>query len=85
MQVSLAVPDEGLRFYHLDASSFVTIKRAFWVFSIMILLLSGVIWLLLLVIPLAALTRQVVWGFWNRGRTSAEGPIQARKEGTSKV
>lgn len=85
MQVLLAVPGEGLHLAHLDTSLLVPMYRAFWMFSIMMLLLSGLIWLLLFAIPFCALARQLVWGFRNREKSNAEGPIQPRKEVISKA
>ncbi|KAF7502207.1 hypothetical protein GJ744_006444 [Endocarpon pusillum] len=67
MQILRSVPHEELGFKHLDASSLVDIRRAFWVFSAMILLLSGLVWVLLFVIPLGGLIWQLAWGFRNRG------------------
>jgi hypothetical protein len=80
MQVLLAVPDENLHLDRLYVSSIVAMERAFWAFSIMILVMSGVIWCLSLVIPLGALIRQIAWGYKNRGKSSVEGPVQSRKE-----
>jgi hypothetical protein len=81
MQVLLTIPDEGLDLKRLTGSSLVAMRRAFWVFSIMILLLSGAVWLLLVVIPTAALARELVWGFMNRER-SDKGPAQSKKKET---
>lgn len=72
MQVLLSVPGEELGFRRLDASSFVNIRRASWVFSIMMLLLSGLVWVLLFVIPLSVLIWQLAWGFRNRGKADAK-------------
>jgi hypothetical protein len=85
MQVLLAVPDENLHLDRLNVSSIVAMERAFWAFSIMMLVLSGVVWCLLFVIPLGALIRQIAWGYKNRGKSSVEGPVQSRKEVTSTV
>jgi hypothetical protein len=68
MQVLLAVPDEGLQLHGLNPSSLISMRRTFWIFSIIILLFSGLIWLLLFAIPLTALAWQLVWGFKNRGK-----------------
>ena len=67
MQVVLSIPSEGL---WLDGPGTVRIqamRQAFWVFSIMVLLLSGVVWTLMLVIPASVLGWQLQWGFRNRG------------------
>ena len=78
MQVVLSVPVDGLWFQHPRASGVQHMNRAFWVFSIAILLLSGIVWVLLFGIPLIALTWQLSWGFQQRRREA-----QARK--SSKV
>jgi hypothetical protein len=41
-------------------------RRAFWIFSIGLIISSGVIWVLLAVIPLNVLVWQLVWGFNHR-------------------
>ncbi|KAF1835031.1 hypothetical protein BDW02DRAFT_638908 [Decorospora gaudefroyi] len=68
MQVLLAVPDDGLGWSRVDTSSLLAMKRAFWVFSMMVLLLSGLIWALLFTVPACALIWQMRWGFQNRGK-----------------
>ncbi|KAF2786053.1 hypothetical protein K505DRAFT_380511 [Melanomma pulvis-pyrius CBS 109.77] len=85
MQVLLAVPDEGLGLHRVHVSSLVAMRQAFWIFSIIILLVSGVIWALLFVIPSVAIIWQLIWGFKNRADSSAEGSIQLKKEGSSNV
>ncbi|RDW56495.1 hypothetical protein BP5796_13136 [Coleophoma crateriformis] len=68
MQVILSVPADGLGFGQLDDGfSLQAIRRAFWVFSVIVLLLSGAIWTLMLVIPLGVLVWQLLWGFRHRG------------------
>ena len=73
MQILRAVPHKELGFKHLDASSLVDMRRAFWVFSAMILLFSGLVWGLLFVIPFSGLIWQLAWGFRNRGIPKALG------------
>lgn len=68
MQVVNAVPPDGLGFSILDGSGLQAIRRACWVFSIIILLFSGMIWMLLLAIPFSVLIWQVSWGFKHRGK-----------------
>jgi hypothetical protein len=63
MQVVLAVPADGLGIERLDSSGLGAMRRAFWVFSITILLLSSVLWFLLLVIPFSVIGWQLSWGF----------------------
>ncbi|OJJ84729.1 uncharacterized protein ASPGLDRAFT_66249 [Aspergillus glaucus CBS 516.65] len=43
-------------------------SQIFWVFSIAILFLSALVWILLFVIPTAVLIWQISWGFKNRGK-----------------
>ncbi|CAI6226694.1 unnamed protein product [Periconia digitata] len=71
MQVLLAVPDEGLKLHGVGDLSLVYMRRAFWVFSIIVLLLSGVAWILLCVIPFTGFMWQILWGFRNRDKPSA--------------
>ena len=66
MQVVLSVPSEGLWSDGYDTASIRAMRRAFWVFSIIMLLLSGVVWTLILVIPVSVLVWQLQWGFRNR-------------------
>jgi hypothetical protein len=77
MQVVLAVPADGLGTGQLDSSGLDTMRRAFWVFSISVLLLSSVLWFLLLLIPLSVIGWQLSWGFKNRGRSDARGVAPA--------
>ena len=72
MQILRSVPHEELGFKHLDASSLVDMRRGFWVFSAIILLLSGLVWALLFVIPFSVLIWQLAWGFRNRGWSKAK-------------
>jgi hypothetical protein len=51
MQVLLSVPKEGLGLNHVNASSLAVMRGAFWVFSVMILMLLGAVWILLFIIP----------------------------------
>jgi hypothetical protein len=73
MQVVLAVPADGLGIERLDSSGLGAMRRAFWVFSITVLLLSGLLWFLLLVIPFSMIGWQLSWGFRNRGRSGVKG------------
>jgi hypothetical protein len=63
MQVLLAVPDDELSWSRVDASLLLAMKRAFWVFSVMMLLLSGLMWALLFAVPAGVLIWQMTWGF----------------------
>lgn len=78
MQVALSVPADGLWFLHPDESGLRYMSRSFWVFSVAVLFLSGVIWVLLLGIPLVILAWQLSWGFRNqRKRAPARGNSNA--------
>jgi hypothetical protein len=66
MQVVLSVPTDRLWFMRPDESGLRYMSRAFWVFSVSVLLLSGVIWILLIGIPLVVLAWQLSWGFRER-------------------
>lgn len=66
MQVVLSVPSDRLWSDRSDTSGVRAIRQAFWVFSIMMLLLSGAIWTLMLVIPFCVLVWQLQWGYRNR-------------------
>lgn len=66
MQVLQSIPDEGLGFRRVSAPSLAAMRRAFWVFSVMMLLLSGLVWLLLIAIPCSVFIWQLAWGFKNR-------------------
>jgi hypothetical protein len=68
MQVVLSAPADELGFGLLDASGIQAMKQAFWVFSITILFLAGLIWILLFLIPFSMLAWQLSWGYKNRGR-----------------
>lgn len=52
-------------------------RRAFWVFSIIVLLLSSVIWVLLIFIPFGVIAWQILWGFRNRGKAAVERIVEA--------
>lgn len=85
MQVLLAVPDESLSSVRVDVSSLAAMRGAFWVFSCMVLLLSGVIWVLLFVIPFCGLIRELTWGFMNRGKINTEGLTRREQEALPKA
>ena len=70
MQVLVSVPEEGLGFNSIGASSLTAMRRAFWTFSVMMLLLSGLVWIVLFVIPAGVLVWQLSWGFKHRGKTN---------------
>ncbi|KAJ4288936.1 hypothetical protein N0V90_011277 [Kalmusia sp. IMI 367209] len=85
MQVLLAVPDEGLGLIRGDGSGLVAMRRAFWVFSVMVLLMSAGVWVLLVIIPLGGLLRGLVWGWKNRGKIDADGVAQREQDALRKV
>ncbi|KAK3937547.1 hypothetical protein QBC46DRAFT_392479 [Diplogelasinospora grovesii] len=59
MQVALAVPSEAL-WSGISEDGLQRLRRAFWVFSIVAVLLWAVVWMLLLGIPLVVLAWQVL-------------------------
>ena len=63
MQVALSVPPDALWFRPPDRSGLSYMSRAFWVFSVAIVVLSAVIWLLLFCVPLVGLLWQFTWGY----------------------
>ena len=65
MQVTLSVPAEMLWFKE-PSNDLRGISRAFWIFSIAVVLLWALVWLLLLGIPLLALGGQLSWGYKHR-------------------
>ena len=77
MQVILSVPADGLKFGQLDASGPQAMRRAFWVFSTIVLLLSGAIWVLLVFIPFSVIAWQISWGFRNRGKAAIKRTAEA--------
>ena len=62
MQVALSVPADDPWFHGLGESGLQNIGRAFWSFSIAVILGWIAIWMLLLGIPVAILAWQVSWG-----------------------
>jgi hypothetical protein len=85
MQVLLAAQDDGLSFSHVDGSSLLATKRAFWSFSVVVLLLSALVWILLLTIPSGFILWQLVWAFRYRTEINAKGqqglPLESDKAG----
>jgi len=66
MQVAVGIPADGLKFSRLTEIGLENMRRAFWVFSIMVLIILGVVWILLGAIPLTVLMWQLLWGFNHR-------------------
>ncbi|KAJ5123878.1 uncharacterized protein N7515_007703 [Penicillium bovifimosum] len=71
MQVALAVPVD-LLWSHSSDDELQEMNRAFWLFSIAVVLLWLVTWVLLLGIPVVALCSQVFWGFRNREKPARD-------------
>jgi hypothetical protein len=67
MQVVLSALTDELGF-GLGTSRIQAMKRAVWVFSIIILFLLGLIWTLFFLIPFSVLAWQLSWGYKNRGK-----------------
>ncbi|KAE8149843.1 hypothetical protein BDV25DRAFT_120907 [Aspergillus avenaceus] len=65
MQVLVSITAEDLGW---GAIGIRAMCRAIWVFSIAVLFLSGIVWLLMFVIPMAVLVWQVSWGFKHRDK-----------------
>lgn len=82
MQVLLSVPDENLKLYNVGDLSLVHMKRAFWGFSVTVLLLSAAVWILIFVIPFSALIWQLSWGFENRNKPRLDTKRSLRQKGT---
>ena len=74
MQVLVSIPIDSTL---ADGSGFQVMRRAFWVFSIMALMFSGVVWILVVIIPSCVLLWQLTWGYKRRGRG---GGVERRKE-----
>jgi hypothetical protein len=85
MQVMLTVPDDKLGFSHIDTSSLSAMRRAFWVFPIMVLLMSGLVWTLLFAIPAGVLIWQIRWGFQNKDRIDKKGSKEDKQTDVVKV
>lgn len=71
MQVLVSVPAEGLDFSGLQGLGLETMRRACWVFAVMMLILSLMIWILLLIIPSSVWAWQLSWGYKNRNVKTA--------------
>lgn len=72
MQVALAVPVDRLWSHISDNYELQEMNRAFWLFSIAVVLLWLLTWVLLLGIPLLALCSQVFWGLRNREKQARD-------------
>jgi hypothetical protein len=66
MQVVIAVPVEQLGYPGLLVSGLQAMSRVFWGFSIMVMIMSAICWVMLLVLPCALIMRQVWYGFTHR-------------------
>lgn len=71
MQVALSVPADRLWSEISHDHELQQMNRAFWLFSIAVVLLWLLTWVLLLGIPLVVLCLQVFWGFRNREEKQA--------------
>ena len=68
MQVIVSIPADKLGFGAMDDYEYKIMIQAFWIFSTVMLFLSGIVWILLPVIPISVLIWQMSWGFRNRGK-----------------
>ncbi len=66
MQAVVSVPADGLKFSGVNEIGLENMRRAFWIFSVFVLISSGVIWVLATVIPSSVLVWQLLWGFNHR-------------------
>lgn len=71
MQVILSISTDEMTLGAVGESGARIMAPVFWVFSITVLILSGLVWTLLLVIPIAVLFWQVSWGFKNRKQVTS--------------
>ena len=72
MQVALGVPADAL-WFEGSSESLQGMSRAFWVFSVAVVLLWVIVWLLLLGIPFLVLAWQLWWGYRHRNKPSGQG------------
>jgi len=68
MQVIASVPVDGIPFSAVDESGLRVMRSALWVFSVMVLMISGVVWVLIVIIPTCVLLWQLAWGYKHRGK-----------------
>jgi hypothetical protein len=71
MQVMLAAPPETLGFQGFGADVVMTISRAYWIFSLVVILLTSLSWALLVSVPLAIFVWQLAFGFSSRRKATA--------------
>jgi hypothetical protein len=76
MQVMLAAPSEALRFPSFGTDAATITSRAYWVFSLIVILLSCLSWALLVGVPMSIFIWQLAYGFSSR-RKGMEIPTQA--------
>ena len=78
MQVVISIPADGLNFSGLQGVDLQTPRRAFWVFSVMLLILSVLMLVLFLTIPSSVLAWQLSWGYKNRNvKKNTPGQIKS--------
>jgi len=77
MQALLSSPDDGLGSFDVDAASLYAMTQAFRVFSIIILLLSGLIWAFLFAIPAGVFIWQITLGYQSREKTNNKDTMRA--------
>jgi hypothetical protein len=74
MQVVLSIPVDNPLFPGFEESGQQFMQGIFWMFSISILLLSGVVWILFVGTPLMAITWQILWGYKQERRRQKTKP-----------
>jgi hypothetical protein len=72
MQVALSVSGDDLGYAGTESGKLQPLERAFWIFAIVVVMLSAAIWAVLLTIPTATLLYQIIWSvIQQRKPTSA--------------
>jgi hypothetical protein len=72
MQVMLAAPSETLRFPSFGADAAMIMSRVYWVFSLIVILLSYLSWALLIGVPLSIFIWQLSYGLSSRRKRTED-------------
>jgi hypothetical protein len=78
MQVMLAAPSETLRFTSFGVDETRTMSRAYWAFSLTVMILSCLSWALLIGLPLSVIAWQLAFGLSSRERTKVSLHAKSR-------
>jgi hypothetical protein len=76
MQVALAIPAEDLLFAHLDSQNALSLERAFWVFSVVTIIISVLTWIYILLIPAGIFLIQLTWAIRTKGIANPNSRIK---------